>query len=198
MVQSVMEQAAKEDPPVATTTRKPWTADELHRLPPGWRYEIDAGELVIMSPAGYRHGDLVMRIGRVLGNFVDANRLGRVVGGEAGFRLQSTPEILRGADVAFVSAHRDARIKDRKSFSDIPPDLAVEVHDSSEPDLRRKIEQYLAAGVRSVWVIDPESRTLTRHVPGEPPRVWNDPDAVVLEPVVPGFSCRLHELFGEA
>ena len=42
----------KEALPVSATTRKPWTADELGRLPKPWRYEIDEGELVIMSPAG--------------------------------------------------------------------------------------------------------------------------------------------------
>ncbi len=36
---------------MATATRKPWTAEELERLPDGWRYEIDEGELIIMTPA---------------------------------------------------------------------------------------------------------------------------------------------------
>ena len=78
----------------------------------------------------------------------------------------------------------------------MPPDLAVEVRDPSEPDLRRKVDQYLAAGGRSVWVVDPEARVLTRHVLGETPRMWNEPEAVVIEPVLPGFSCRLRDIFG--
>ena len=44
---------------MATTTRKPWTADELIRLPQGWRYEIDEVELVVMPPAGFGHGEHV-------------------------------------------------------------------------------------------------------------------------------------------
>ena len=183
---------------MSTATKKPWTADELCRLPEGWRYEIDEGELVIMAPAGYTHGDLVMRIGRLLGNFVAAERLGRVVGGESGFRLRTGPETLRGVDVAFVSTARDALIGDTRGFPDVPPDLAVEVHDPSEPDLRRKIDQYLEAGVRSVWVVDPDARTLIQHRPGEAPQTLSDPDATVVEPVLPGFSCRVRELFDQA
>lgn len=179
-----------------TMDAKPWTADELARLPAGWRYEIDEGELVIMAPAGYEHGRLTMRIGRMLADFVAARDLGEVVAGEVGFRLSRSPDTLRGADVAFLAHERLALVADRKGFLDVPPDLAVEIHDPSEPDLTRKVQQYLSSGVRAVWVVDPESRSLTRHAPGEAPRTWTDPAAVLDEPVLPGFSCRLRDLFG--
>ena len=52
---------------MATTTRKPWTANELRRLPEGWRYEIDEGELVIMPPAGFEHDDVTTTIVLLLG-----------------------------------------------------------------------------------------------------------------------------------
>ncbi|MBE3598653.1 MAG: Uma2 family endonuclease [Limnochordaceae bacterium] len=78
----------------------------------------------------------------------------------------------------------------------MPPVLAVEVHDRSEPDLSRKVQQYLAAGVQVVWVVDLEARSLTRHAPGQPPRTWGSPEAVIEEPVLPGFGCRLQDLLG--
>ncbi|BDG60397.1 Uma2 family endonuclease [Caldinitratiruptor microaerophilus] len=180
-----------------TGTRKPWTAEELDRLPEGWRYEIDEGELVIMAPAGWRHGKVTAAIARLLGNFVVASRSGEVLAGEPGFLLRRSPDVLRAPDVAFYSAERKARVGDERGFTAVPPDLAVEVHDPSEPDLSRKVRQYLEAGVRAVWVVDPEARTLTRHAPGEEPRIWSAPEAVVEEPVLPGFACRLAELFGE-
>ncbi|BDG59477.1 Uma2 family endonuclease [Caldinitratiruptor microaerophilus] len=182
---------------MGTATRKPWTAEELDRLPEGWRYEIDEGELVIMAPAGFEHGRLQVRIGRIVGNFVAEHGLGEVAGGEIGFFVRRDPDVLRAPDVAFYSNERLARIRDRKGFPEVPPDLAVEVHDPSEPDLSRKIRQYLEGGVRAVWVVDPDTGTLTRHAPGEEPRVWSAPEAVVEEPVLPGFACRLAELFGE-
>ncbi len=179
-----------------TVDAKPWSSDELGRLPAGWRYEIDEGELVIMAPAGYEHGRLTARIGRILTEFAEARDLGEVATGEVGLRLSRSPETLRGADVAFLSRERLALVADRKGFLDVPPDLVVEVHDPSEPDLTRKVEQYLSFGVLAVWVVDPESHSLTRHAPGEAPRVWTDPAAVVEEPILPGFSVRLRDLLG--
>lgn len=182
---------------MAITTRKPWTADELSRLPQEWRYEIDEGELVIMSPAGRRHSRLTARIARILGNFVEENRLGEVDGGELGVYLQHEPPTLRGIDVAFYSTERVKQMgDDDEGFPDVPPDLAVEVHLPDERDMQRKVQQYLAAGVRSVWVIDPRERTLTQHRPGEQPAVIAEMDATVREPVLPRFACRLLELFG--
>ena len=181
---------------MAVTTHKPWTADELRRLPDGWRYEIDEGELLIMPPAGFEHGSRTGTVTVLLGGFIHQHRLGKILTGEVGFRLQAGPETLRAADVAFISNERIARITDRKGFPNVPPDLAVEVHDPSEPNLQRKIGQYLAAGVRAVWVIDPDKRPLTRHAPNEAPRTWTDPQALIEEPVLPGFSCRLADIFG--
>ena len=182
----------------STVARKPWTAAELRRLPAGWRYEIDEGDLVIMSPAGRRHSRLAIRVAAILWHFVETHHLGEVDGGELGVFFGHDPETLRGIDVAFYSTERAKRLGDATGFVDVPPDLAVEVHDPSEPDLRRKVEQYLAAGVRSVWVLDPAAHTLTRHAPRETPQTWADRDALVVEPVLPGFSCRLRELLGES
>lgn len=184
---------------MATATRRPWTAEELARLPEGWRYEIDEGELIIMAPAGVDHGDHTANVTALLRTFARRRQLGKVLTGEVGFRLRTgRSQTLRAADVAFVSNERLARIADRRGFSDVPPDLAVEIHDLSEPDLQRKIGQYLTAGVRSVWVIDPERRTLTRYGHGQAPRIWDQADAIVDEPVLPGFSATLGEILGEA
>jgi len=182
---------------VALTTSKPWTADELVRLPAGWRYEIDEGELVIIAPAGFEHNDIVTEVTARMWQHAKAHKLGKVLTNELGVILRRDPQTLRGVDVAFFSNERLARITDRKGFPDVPPDLAVEVHDQAEPDLHRKIEQYLAAGVRAVWVIDPDAHTLTQHRPGQDPLVVADPDASVREPVLPGFVCRLGQLFGD-
>jgi Uma2 family endonuclease len=181
----------------ATKTKRPWTADELCRLPEGWRYEIDEGELVIMTPAGFEHSDCTNWIAHILTGFVQQHRMGKVLSGEAGVYLHHNPDILRGLDVAFFSNERLARISDRRGFPEEPPDLAVEVHLPDEAGMQRKVQQYLAAGVRSVWVVDPSKRTLTQHWPGEEPAVIADKDATVREPVLPGFECRLRELFGE-
>lgn len=180
----------------AMTKNRPWTADELDRLPKGWRYEIDEGELVILAPAGHRHARVVARITSLLETFAAEHQGGEVDSGEVGVYLQVKPETLRGADVAYFSPERAQQIAEVIGFVHVPPDLAVEVHDPSEPDMERKVHQYLTAGVRSVWVADPETRTLVIHRMAEPPLVRSYPDALVEDPVLPGFSVRLRELFG--
>ena len=177
-----------------------WTAEELSRLPEDWRYEIDEGELVIMAPAGLKHGNTSVKVSSLLNAFVEQNRLGMVVSNDTGFRLQVAPEeTLRAPDVAFISKERLARIADPKGFSEVPPDLAVEVKSASEfrVNMRRKVEQYLAAGVRSVWVLDPESRTLTQYLPDHNPAVYTGSATTIEDPVLPGLRCSLDELFGE-
>lgn len=181
---------------MAITTKTPWTADELKRLPATHRYEIDEGELVIMSPSGRRHARIVIAIARRLANFVHDHHLGEVDGGELGIYLQRAPQTLRGADIAYFSTERVRRLGDTTGFVDVPPDLVVEVHLPDEYDMQRKVEQYLRAGVRAVWVVDPDESTLTRHAAGEPARTWRAPDDGVEEPLLPGFSCRLAELLG--
>ncbi len=178
-------------------TRTPWAAEKLVRLPPGWRYEIDEGELVIMAPPGFEHGRVLSHIDTLLRTFVETHHLGEVVSGEVGFLLSRSPDTLRAPDVAFSSVGRLRSIQDRTGFPEVAPDLAVEIQDPSEPDLGRKLQQYLEAGVRAVWVVDPQGRSVTRHAPGEPPRTWSGPADVLEEPVLPGFRCRLEHLFGE-
>lgn len=188
----------KEAGAVAITTKTPWTADELKRLPDTHRYEIDEGELVIVSPAGRRHARMVAEITHRLTACVRQHNLGEVGAGELGIYLQRAPQTLRGADIAYFSTERVKQLGDTKGFVDVPPDLVVEVHLPDEYDMPRKVEQYLRAGVRAVWVVDPDAWTLTRHAPGHEPRRWQDPASVVEEPLLAGFGCPLGELLGTA
>ena len=123
-------------------------------------------------------------------------RLGHVAAGEVGLFVRRDPDVPRTPDVAFYSTERAARISDVTGFPMVPPDLAVEVQDPSEPDLTPKIQQYLEAG-RAVWVVDPRAGTVTRHAPEERQRTWSSPEAFIEEPILAGFTCRLGEVFGE-
>ncbi len=77
------------------------------------------------------------------------------------------------------------------------PDLAVEVLSPSDSarEARDKVAEYLGAGVRLVWVIDPfEERATAYRFPTRVDECGSE-DALDGEDVLPGFRCRLGDLF---
>jgi Uma2 family endonuclease len=95
-------------------------------------------------------------LARILGEFVDTHGLG-VVLTEAGFLLSRDPDTVRGPDVAFVRADRFDAAEAGRAYFRGAPDLAVEIlSPSNRPgDIHARVADYLAAGARLVWIIDP-------------------------------------------
>jgi hypothetical protein len=57
--------------------------------------------------------------------------------------------------------------------------------------VREKVREYLAAGTRMGVVIDPIKTNATVHTPSSPARTVDAEDILDLDPVVPGFRCRV-------
>jgi Uma2 family endonuclease len=173
------------------------TAEQLLQLPEDFGpCELVRGELIMMTPAGSEHAEIEMRLLLRLGNFVEEHKLGRVYPGDTGFLLEENKDTVRCPDVAFVCAARvpAGRIK---GFFPAAPDFAVEIRSpSNRPgEVDEKIGQYLETGVQVVWDVDPESRTVTVHRPGETPEVYSG-EMVLAEPeLLPGFSIALKSIF---
>ena len=169
------------------------TADELlHTHIPDKQVELVRGVLIIREPPGFLHGDVAMRLALRLGNHVEANGLGHVLAAETGFKLQSNPDTVRAADVAFLSNDRfpDPR---PDGYPALAPDLVVEVLSPSDRpgEVLTKVGDWLEAGARLVWVIDPRRgrARIYRHDGTE--AVIADHEVLDGEDVVPGFSCEL-------
>jgi Uma2 family endonuclease len=111
------------------------------------------------------HSRIMVRVGRFLDVWLDQQPepRGSVLGGEAGVRLTRDPDSTVGIDVIYVSAEVAARQPDDTTLIDGVPVLAVEILSPNDTldDINEKIDQYLAAGVPLVWVIDPHDRTVT-------------------------------------
>ncbi len=174
------------------------TADELERM--GREdLELVRGELVpVMTPAGGEHGALAAFLTVELGTLVRAKHLGRVYL-EVGYRLFTNPDTVRGPDISFVSKKREAAAQFRRGFIHGAPDLAVEIvsTDRTIAELTTKAREYLQAGTLLVWVVDPPTRTVQVHQPGQPVRTLSGGDTLEGGDVVPGFTLPLPQLFAE-
>ncbi len=178
-------------------TTKLMTAEELAELPDdGHKYELVRGELVTMAPAGRRSGRLGLWIGRRLGGYVDERRLGETYGAGTGFLLERNPDLVLAPDAAFVRADRLAGMPE-DGYLPLAPDLAVEVISSSERagHVSAKVIDYLDAGVRLVWLIDPRRRTVTIYTPDRTAHILRPPDVLNGGDVLPGFRLPFAELF---
>lgn len=177
---------------MAAVTR-PATEEDLLQAPrDGRKHELVDGEIRV-SPAGQRHGQVCVRLLMAIGAFVRERKLGELFDSSTGFRLSGGN--VRVPDVSFESAERSGgRISE--GFGDGPPDLAVEVL-SPEDRPRQvldKVGEYLEAGVRLVWVIDPRARRAVVYRSLTDVRELGIEDSLDGEDTVPGFRCTLREI----
>lgn len=180
-----------------TTASKLMTAEELWRLPAdNMRHELVKGELRTMPPAGYEHGVIVIKLARLLANHVEAGNLGVVLGAETGFLLKQTPDLVRAADVSFIAQARIPKVAP-KTYWHGAPDLAAEVLSPSDTveEIEEKTGDYLDAGCKLVWIVNPKRKTVTVHRPGTNPIILRESEPLDGMKVVPGFVCKVNQLF---
>lgn len=172
------------------------TADELEQLSfPDKQVELVRGVLVVRETPGTWHGVVQENLAWHLGSFVRPRGLGRVCGQDSGFRIRSNPDTVRGADVAFVTADRATLIPPR-GFAAFAPDLVAEILSPGDRagEVLEKVNDWLAAGTRLVWVIDPE-RIAARIYRSDGTTSTIGQDASLDgESVLPGFTVPLREI----
>ena len=180
------------------TLKKLFTAEELIRLPTnGRRLELVKGRVYEMAPAGGRHGHAANRAAVRLTVHVDAAGLGHIFTAETGFLIHIDPDTVRAPDVSFVSISRLPLNDIPDGYIDLAPDLVVEVVSPNDRrrEVQEKVDEWLNVGVRLVWVLYPATRSASIY------RSLNDVTHLTAdefldgEDVVPGFLCRLGELF---
>ena len=171
------------------------TAEQLLRNPHIGRCELIRGVLHMMSPSNPRHGVIAGRLARVIGNHVESERLGTYFGAEAGFQLSENPDTVRAPDVAFVRSGRPEA--SYRGFYPGAPDLAVEVlsPDDRPGYVREKVAEWLEAGARAVWVVDPRDRTVTVHEPRQTAKRLGEAETLRGGEVLPGFELPVAAIF---
>jgi Uma2 family endonuclease len=75
--------------------------------------------------------------------------------------------------------------------------VEVRSPDDSVAELDRKAHEYLAAGVRLVWVADPDRKSVRVHRPGTDVHELHADDRLTGDDVLPGFDVAVATLFEE-
>jgi Uma2 family endonuclease len=182
---------------MATVSEKRLTAEEFSRLPQpedGTQLELVQGVVITLLPPKAPHGACCAKIHLRLGTFVETNKLGFAFCNDTGFITERDPDTVRGADVAFWTTERLPTLP--QGYIEVLPDLAVEVvsPDDHFSRVQKKVIHYLTKGVRLLWVVDPEDRSLTVYRPDRLARILGENDTVSGEEVLPGFTCRVGDL----
>lgn len=172
------------------------TPEELLIRPDSEHCELIAGQLVEKTASmecSWVGGEVLV----VIGNVTREHDLGWVFGSDLGYRcFEWDRNMIRRPNVSFVSK---AKLPERRfagGYCEIVPDLVVEVvstHDTVG-EVEAKIEAYLRAGVKVLWVIHPQTRVVEvfRHN-GELRRL-HEQDSLSDEELFPGFQHPIMDL----
>lgn len=186
-----------EDALPAYESTGPVTGAQLLRMPWLNPCELVGGRIVRMTPTNPTHGRIEVNVAAALRAFVRTQNLGVVMAGEVGVFTTRDPDTVRAPDVLFLSHERDALRTRRDGFLEVAPDLVVEILSPTDrPDaVRRKLDEYFAAGVRLAWVIDPATRTVRVHRPSGDVRSVAAGEIIAGDDVLPGFVLPVDEVF---
>ena len=177
-------------PPPGTATE-----EDLSK-PHGRRCELIDGVLV-EKPVGDRESLLAHYLGRRLGDIVDPDDLGVILGADGYFRLGEKQ--LRAPDASFTpwSAFPQEGETPADAYWSVAPALAVEVlsPDNTVAEMDRKIGEFFAEGTKLFWVIDPESKSAKVYTSAKRFKQLDETGTLDCGKVLPGFKLPLADLF---
>jgi Uma2 family endonuclease len=184
---------------MSTVAQHLMTAEEFWRSPENRKHSsLIRGEIVESMPPGAKHGTVAIRLAMRLGQWAESSGRG-CVGAESGFILGRDPDIVRGPDLYYVRVDRIPKPGIPDAFWNLAPDLAVEVVSPSETayEIQEKVGDFLAAGTPRVWVVYPRTGEVVIHRADGSARTFVGNALLEDSDVLPGFSCRVAELFDE-
>ena len=155
--------------------------------------------ILVEKTMGYYESRLAVVLIELLEGFVRQHDLGIVLG-EAG-TLRILRDQIRVPDAAFLSwKYFPDRVLPAEPVPAIAPDLAVEVlsQGNTPGEMERKLDDYFAAGVRLVWLIEPRTQTATVYESRNQRQTLSPHDSLAGRDVLPGFELPLTQLFANA
>ena len=171
---------------------------ELCQENPELRLELTAqGELVIMPPTGSEGGWRSGEVFLALGIWTRQDDTGLSFDSSTGFTLPNGA--IRSPDASWIQRERWTALSkaQREKFAPICPDFVIEVRSLTDrlSDLLEKMQEYLDNGARLGWLIDPIDKRVYMYRPGQPVEMLDNPQTINADPILPGFTLRVQELW---
>ena len=188
-------------PPELIGLREPITPEqfeELCRLNRKLRLELTStGEVIIMPPTGFESSRRNSNLTYQLEAWARVDGTGVCVDSSAGFVLPNGA--VRGPDAAWFRRETFDHLtkEEQERFGRFCPDFVVEVSSPSDSltQLRDKMLEYIENGASLGWLIDPFKRRVYVYQAGCEPVVLVDPATVSADPLLPGFTLNVTELW---
>jgi Uma2 family endonuclease len=159
--------------------------------------EVVNGEWEPLSRNTWLHALIVGNAYALLRHYAKASEGWLAAVGDPGTKLTHMPDTVRGPDAAIIRADRLPVGKGAEGWLDGGPDLAVDVVGDRQTatQVARKAMEYIRAGSRMVWVIDPGPELVMIITAESQLRIIGKDDVLEGGDVLPGFSCKVSELF---
>lgn len=176
------------------------TPEQLLQLPDGSRYELVDGQLVertMSMESAWVAGEVFA----ALREHAKSESAGLVFNSDASYQcFGEEADRVRRPDVSFIRQGRLSAEQFHEGHCRIFPDLAVEVASPNDlyDDVQQKVREYLSAGVTLVWVVDPPGKSVMVYRRGGPVELLEESDQLGGDPVLPGFSMRVGDLFPQS
>ena len=155
---------------------------------------IETGQGEEKNMAGARHSGVGTRLIVKLGIYLEEHEVGAIYGPDATFKLGVRDRL---PDVSFISAARIPPGGEPIGSWELAPDLAVEVISPNDvyDQVVGKVAEYFAAGVKQVWLITPEYKTITVYQSPAQSIILFENEELTCDDLLPGFRCPVSDLF---
>ncbi len=184
-------------PLVLETTEVHLTDEQFYQLcrsNPDLTIERSAkGALIVMTPVGGEGGSYEMELGADLTLWNRQTNLGKTFSSSTLFKLPTGGD--RSPDAAWVELSRWQALtpEQRRKFPPIAPDFVIELRSPTDDLelLRAKMQEYMDAGVRLGWMLNPQDQQVEIYRQGQPKEMRQLPTELSGEDVLPGFVLPL-------
>ena len=166
----------------------------------GNRYEIIDGELFVSRSPGLTHQIVLSNLTYLIWSYLKTNPIGTVVT-NPGLVLSNISGVIPDL-VFFRKEQRETIVTDDRLTG--APALVIEIVSPGPANIRRdritKLQLYAAYDIPEYWIVDPKSKTLEKYVISYSSLILQETlgeDENLTTTAIPGFSCRMREIFDE-